>query len=112
MNCINSISANAPSNTPVTPPNLDFLEKAFSQLNSSLDENPTTSSKQTIFRFNNNHNINNKNDYTGDFNNNNDNNASLECDMMNSAVSGKKANQMPFSEQTYRDSARFNFYNN
>lgn len=107
MNCINSISANAPSNTPVTPPNLDFLEKAFSQLNSSLDENPTTS-KQTIFGFNNNHN---NNDYTSDFNNNNSN-ASLDCDMMNSVVSGKKANQMPFSEQTYRDSARFNFYNN
>lgn len=109
-NCINSISSDAPSNTPVTPPNLDYLEKAFSQLNSSLNENPTTSSKQTIFGFN------NCNDYTSDFNNNESSskNASLDHDMMqmNPVVTGKKSNQMPFSEQTYRDSARFNFYNN
>jgi len=36
MNMANTISVNAPSNTPVTPPNIDFLEKAFSKLNSSL----------------------------------------------------------------------------
>jgi len=110
MSNVNSISSNAPSNTPVTPPNVDYLEKAFSQLNSSLEENPTTSSK---FGFS---------DYTSDlrntnfnpqfnFNHSGSNNTNLDCEMLH-CVSGKKANQLPFCEQTYRDSARFNFYNN
>lgn len=39
--CLNSLSLCAPSNTPVTPPNLEYLEKAFSKLNSTLNTNTT-----------------------------------------------------------------------
>jgi len=106
INCINNISANAPSNTPVTPPNLDFLEKAFSKLNPSLQENPSSS--------------------TGDFNNNKFNNTfyqqnnlsninSNEYDMICSN-SNSNSNQVlktiPFSEAIYLESVKFNYYNN
>lgn len=42
LSCLNSLSFCAPSNTPVTPPNLDYLEKAFSKLNSASNTSSTT----------------------------------------------------------------------
>ena len=43
-----NIKVCAPTNTPVTPPNLDFLEKAFSKLNSSFIATADTRSRATI----------------------------------------------------------------
>lgn len=106
INRLNSMSANAPSNTPVTPPNVDFLEKAFSKLNSSFQENPA-SSKQT-FDYTRNVEINNfsQQSYL--------NNTSYECDMMqsNPVQMTNTHPPLPFSDKLYLESARFHYFNN
>lgn len=113
INYINSMSANAPSNTPVTPPNVDFLEKAFSKLNSSFQDNPT-SSRQS---FDNSRNFELNLNQQYNLNNNNikiNNNNSLECEMIqsNPVQMTNTSAQLPFSEKLYLESARFNYYHN
>lgn len=110
INCINNTnnrSANAPSNTPVTPPNLEFLEKAFSKLNSSFQDNPTSMNSNKSYASNTS-NLNCDNMTENGFIHQNNN---FESDMMLSNQI-KKCSQLPFSEQTYLESARFNYYNN
>ncbi len=88
--CLNNkSSANAPSNTPVTPPNVEFLEKAFSKLNSTFQEN------QTISVISNNNTSNQQQQ----------NNANMN---LQEAFSNQIQKQLPFTEAEYAASAKFN----
>ncbi len=88
-------SAKAPSNTPVTPPNVDFLEKAFSQLNSSFQENPTFSLNNSNSRNYQQSNINN-----------------VDINSISEMCLNQNQRQLPFTDAEYAASARFNYYNN
>lgn len=91
-NLINNSSANAPSNTPVTPPDVDFLEKAFSQMNPKFQENSTFSHQNVSV-------INNQR-----MNSFMDQNLDRDMKCLNQ--------RQQITEAEYLASARFNYYHN
>lgn len=117
---INRQSEHAPSNTPVTPPDLDFLEQAFSQLNSTFQENPNPFSTQHLIN-NSNHNTatavgsntyNFGNNYQ-QLNHTSNNEMSMgNSDMMQCSNGGQRPLPLLFSDAEYAASVRFNYYNN
>lgn len=82
----NSFTVNAPKNTPVTPPNIDFLEKAFSKLNSSFQNSLNSDQNSSNYEMNSSPTL--------------------------SSQSMKSSNLQPITDAQYAESVRFHYYNN